>query len=95
MPSGPAKGFNPSTGELNRLQLPTLDASLRIGGGVREGDRIADFFDLIIAMLIAQGVDRNAAIERKLAALDEVNNEGVETNVASSCAQTPTGFAGR
>ncbi|MGE0310792.1 MAG: acetyl/propionyl/methylcrotonyl-CoA carboxylase subunit alpha [Lautropia sp.] len=78
----PAKGFLPSTGVLDRFELPALDASLRIDSGVRQGDRITHFYDPMIAKLIAHGADRAAAIERMLDALGQVHVEGVETNLA-------------
>jgi 3-methylcrotonyl-CoA carboxylase alpha subunit len=78
----PAKGFLPSTGTLNVFRLPAAAQSIRVDCGVRQGDRITHFYDPMIAKVIAHGADREAAIARLLAALEEVEIEGVETNLA-------------
>ena len=78
----PAKGFLPSTGTLSIFRLPTGEDSIRVDCGVRQGDRITHFYDPMIAKVIAHGADREAAIARLLAALEEVEIEGVETNLA-------------
>ena len=77
----PAKGFLPSTGTLQTFRMPAADPSLRVDCGVRQGDRITHFYDPMIAKLIAHGPDREAAIARILAALDDVTIDGVETNL--------------
>ena len=78
----PAKGFLPSTGTLSIFRLPAGEDSIRVDCGVRQGDRITHFYDPMIAKVIAHGADREAAIARLLAALEEVKIEGVETNLA-------------
>lgn len=78
----PAKGFLPSTGTLDVFRLPAAAQSIRVDCGVRQGDRITHFYDPMIAKVIAHGADREAAIARLLAALEEIEIEGVETNLA-------------
>ena len=78
----PAKGFLPSTGTLRRFRMPGADGSLRVDCGVQEGDAITHFYDPMIAKIVSHGRDRNVAIDRLLAALEEVAVEGVETNLA-------------
>lgn len=78
----PAKGFLPSTGTLARLALPAADATLRMDLGVRQGDKVTHMYDPMLAKLIAHGEDRTLALTRMLAALDEIQIEGVETNLA-------------
>ena len=78
----PAKGFLPSTGTLSRLALPVDDATLRVDLGVRQGDKVTHLYDPMLAKLITHGEDRAQALARMLEALDEVQIEGVETNLA-------------
>jgi 3-methylcrotonyl-CoA carboxylase alpha subunit len=78
----PAKGFLPSTGVLTRFDLPANSPGLRVDAGVRSGDRITHFYDPMIAKLIAHGEHRDQAIDRLIGAIDAVQIEGVETNLA-------------
>jgi acetyl/propionyl-CoA carboxylase alpha subunit len=78
----PAMNFLPSPGPLKRFQLPKAAEGIRIDTGVREGDQITFHYDPMIAKLVSHGSDRNEAIARMLAALDEVRVEGVTTNAA-------------
>ncbi len=56
----PAKGFLPSTGKLELLELFPEDA--RIETSVEEGDKVSPFYDPMIAKVIVHGEDRQAAI---------------------------------
>jgi len=78
----PAMNFLPSPGPLKRFHLPKAAAGVRIDTGVREGDQITFHYDPMIAKLVSHGEDRAEAIARMLAALDEVQVEGVTTNAA-------------
>jgi len=78
----PAKGFLPAPGALARFEAPASGPEVRIDTGVRSGDRITHFYDPMIAKVIVHGPDRDAAIERMLAALAEIRIEGVDTNLA-------------
>jgi len=78
----PAKNFMPSPGPVKRFALPPAGEGLRIDTGVREGDQISFHYDPMIAKIISQGQDRDAAIARMLSALGEVAVEGVATNAA-------------
>ena len=62
----PAKNFMPSPGPLKRFALPPAGEGLRIDTGVREGDQISFHYDPMIAKIISQGQDRDAAIARML-----------------------------
>ena len=72
----------PSPGPLKRFTLPPAGEGLRIDTGVREGDQISFHYDPMIAKIVSQGQDRDAAIARMLSALGEVAVEGVATNAA-------------
>jgi 3-methylcrotonyl-CoA carboxylase alpha subunit len=56
----PAKGFLPSTGRLELLQLPYHS---RNESGVEQGAQISPFYDPMIAKIIITRSDRNEAIE--------------------------------
>jgi 3-methylcrotonyl-CoA carboxylase alpha subunit len=73
----PAHEFLPSTGRLEHFVLPRR---LRIDTGVEEGDRISPFYDPMIAKLIARGRDREEAIDRLVAGLEQVEVWPVRTN---------------
>ncbi len=78
----PARNFLPSTGRLNRLRPPKADAHVRIDTGVREGDTVTPFYDPMIAKLIVWDHDRQGALRRMAAALQDYEIAGPATNVA-------------
>ncbi len=78
----PAKNFLPSPGPLETFSAPTEGNGIRVDTGVREGDQVTYFYDSMIAKLIAHGPDREAAIEKMLAALNEFRIEGIVTNMS-------------
>ncbi len=71
----PAKGFLPSTGRLERLDLNQendnswLVGRLRVETGVEQDDQISPFYDPMIAKVIAHGPDRATAIDDLSSAL--------------------------
>jgi 3-methylcrotonyl-CoA carboxylase alpha subunit len=72
-----AKGFLPSTGEIERLAFP---ANVRVDAGVAAGERVTPFYDPMIAKLIVRGADRHSAYAALRKALAETAVLGVETN---------------
>jgi 3-methylcrotonyl-CoA carboxylase alpha subunit len=76
----PDRGFLPQTGTLNELRLPPADIA-RVDTGVRRGDRVAPFYDPMIAKIIVWGEDRQAALNRLCRALAETALLGVVTNL--------------
>ena len=74
-----AKGFLPSVGSLDRLRLP---GKVRIETGVEEGDVISDFYDPMIAKIIAHAEDRGAAIRHLRWAMSVTTIAPVRTNTA-------------
>ncbi|MGB8183199.1 MAG: biotin carboxylase N-terminal domain-containing protein [Stellaceae bacterium] len=76
----PTRDFLPSTGRLTRLRFPSADADLRIETGLRAGDTVTEFYDPIIAKLVAFGSDRRTARERLRAALAQTRVLGVTSN---------------
>ena len=72
-----AKGFLPSTGEIERLAFP---ANVRVDAGVAAGERVTPFYDPMIAKLIVSATDRQGAYAALRTALSETAVLGVETN---------------
>lgn len=90
----PEKGFLPSIGTLHHLSTPTAvnfallsditsgtPAAVRIDSGVRAGDAISPFYDPMIAKLIVWGADRQTALMRMAAALDQYQVVGLSSNI--------------
>jgi 3-methylcrotonyl-CoA carboxylase alpha subunit len=75
----PAHEFLPSTGRLDHF---VLGRGLRIDTGVEEGDRISPYYDPMIAKLIASAPTREAAIDRLVETLEQVEIWPVRTNAA-------------
>jgi len=79
-----AQGFRPAPGTITRLVLPPNASCgpVRIDTHVREGYRIPPFYDSMIGKVIVHGATRREAIERMVAALNDVVIEGVPTTIA-------------
>ena len=75
---GSADRSSRSPERVPRLRLPT---AIRVDAGVEEGDEVGASYDPMIAKLIAHGADREEALDRLAAALDETVVEGVTTNL--------------
>ena len=82
----PDAGFLPATGRLDVYRTPDAveftRGTVRVDGGVREGDAITPHYDPMIAKLIVWGADRAQALARLDAALADTHIVGVHTNVA-------------
>ncbi|MEX1264658.1 MAG: biotin carboxylase N-terminal domain-containing protein [Actinomycetota bacterium] len=76
----PANGFLPSGGRVDLLDLPRWPG-VRIDTALREGDVVGLGYDPLLAKVIAWAEDRQAAIARLSAALDEVRIVGLATNL--------------
>lgn len=77
----PANDFLPSIGLLHVLKEPSLEG-IRIDSGVKEGSSISQYYDPMIAKLIAHGANREEALERLQMALKHYYIAGVKTNIA-------------
>ncbi|PZT90014.1 MAG: methylcrotonoyl-CoA carboxylase [Citromicrobium sp.] len=75
----PAKGFLPSTGRLEHLDLGALG---RVETGVEEGDAISPHYDPMVAKLVASGETRDDAIELLLDMTEGAEIWPVKTNAA-------------
>jgi 3-methylcrotonyl-CoA carboxylase alpha subunit len=78
----PSRDFLPSIGRLDYLATPAPSEHVRIDTGVGAGDQISPYYDSMIAKLIVWGADRDQALQRMRAALDQYWIVGVANNVA-------------
>jgi len=76
----PQRNFIPSPGMLQALTLPQAETGMRVDTGFRAGDTITQFYDPMIAKLIAHGPTRAEAIARMQQALAQVRLEGPKSN---------------
>jgi len=76
----PEEGFRPTPGVINRWEIPQ-GPGVRVDSHCHHGYRVPIFYDSLIAKLIVHGSDRDHAIRRMLAALDEFQVEGISTTI--------------
>ncbi len=77
----PSNDFLPATGNLLRLRPPRASETVRIDTGVREGDTVTPFYDPMIAKLIVWDENRDDALQKLTAALNDYQIAGVTTNL--------------
>ncbi|WP_407049156.1 acetyl/propionyl/methylcrotonyl-CoA carboxylase subunit alpha [Methyloraptor flagellatus] len=78
----PDKGFLPQTGRLTHLVLPEGLPGIRVDAGVAAGDAVSQYYDPMIAKIIAHGASRDEALARLAAALERTEVVGLRTNRA-------------
>lgn len=72
--------FRPTPGRLTRWRLPrAVPGELRVDTHLAEGDTVTPHYDSLLCKVIARGATREAACDRMLAALAELECEGVST----------------
>jgi acetyl/propionyl-CoA carboxylase alpha subunit len=76
----PSKGFLPSPGTVQKLELPSGEG-IRIESGVEAGSTVSVHYDPLLLKLIAHGATRTEAIERLADALDRSVVDGVRTTI--------------
>ena len=76
----PRKGFIPSPGKIEFLNLPGGNG-IRVDTAVYSGYTIPPTYDSMIAKLIAYGKNREETINKMLRALDEFVIEGIDNNI--------------
>jgi acetyl-CoA carboxylase biotin carboxylase subunit len=76
----PSKGFLPSPGTIQKLELPSGEG-IRIESGIEAGSTVSVHYDPLLFKLIAHGATRADAIEHLAAALDRCAVEGVRTTI--------------
>ncbi len=77
----PTRGFLPSTGRVEGLEIPT-GPGIRWDGGIRTGFEVGLHYDPLLGKLIVHAADRDRAIDRMRTALEELRIDGVETTQA-------------
>ncbi|HUF12103.1 MAG TPA: acetyl-CoA carboxylase biotin carboxylase subunit [Longimicrobiales bacterium] len=77
----PDNGFVPSTGRIDRVDVPA-GPGVRWDAGIVEGSEVSLYYDPMLAKLITTGPDRATAIARMERALHELRVVGVETSAA-------------
>jgi len=78
----PAAGFLPSIGELTHWRMPKEGHGLRIDTGFAEGGKVSQYYDPMLAKVIAHAGTREGALARLRAALAGTEIAGVTTNAA-------------
>ena len=77
----PGERFRPETGTIT-LWAPPGGPDLRLDSGVEAGSVVSHHYDSMLAKLIVRGGDRQGAIRRAVAALNEFAVGGVGMNIA-------------
>jgi len=75
----PADGFLPQSGQLTAWSPPT-GVGVRVEHSLAQGSVVTTRYDPMLAKIVAHGDDREIAISRLLASLEELNIVGVRTN---------------
>ena len=76
----PEVDFRPSAGEIKELYLPG-GRGVRVDSALYEGYKVPPQYDAMLAKIIAYGDTREEAIQIMKRALDEINIEGIQTNI--------------
>ncbi|KAL4788657.1 carbamoyl-phosphate synthase L chain, ATP binding domain-containing protein [Aspergillus varians] len=77
----PAQGFIPDSGTLLHVRTPAISEDIRIDAGFVKGDEVSAHYDPMIAKLIVRGGDREEALRKLAAALEEYEVAGPITNI--------------
>ncbi|RID99008.1 acetyl/propionyl/methylcrotonyl-CoA carboxylase subunit alpha [Simplicispira hankyongi] len=78
--TGPVAFWRPELALAGRARGQCAYGEIRIDAGIREGGEISPWYDPMVAKLIAHGRDRNDAIRRLRAALEDSPLLGVRNN---------------
>ncbi|SDH86212.1 acetyl-CoA carboxylase, biotin carboxylase subunit [Alteribacillus persepolensis] len=76
----PEEGFRPTPGLISEWNIPQ-GPGIRVDSHCYQGYMVPVFYDSLIAKVIVCGKDRQDAIYRMLAALEEFTVEGVQTTI--------------
>lgn len=76
----PEEGFRPTPGIISKWEIPQ-GPGVRVDTHCYNGYKVPIFYDSLIAKVIVHGNDREHALRRMLAALDEFAVEGISTTI--------------
>ncbi len=76
----PSQGFMPTPGLITAWRMPQ-GPGIRVDAGYEAGLEVGQFYDNLVAKIIAHGRTRDEARARMLRALDETVIEGISTNI--------------
>jgi len=80
-PYSPGPGFAPQTGRVLHFRpQAALRPGIRIDAGIVEGGTVTPFYDPMVAKVIAHGRNRDDAMRRLMAALEDAPLLGLRTN---------------
>jgi 3-methylcrotonyl-CoA carboxylase alpha subunit len=78
----PDNNFLPGTGTLQYLKAPQeIPGQVRVETGVRQGDEVSIYYDPMIAKLVVWAEDRDKALKRLRANLEQYHIAGLVTNI--------------
>jgi acetyl-CoA carboxylase biotin carboxylase subunit len=77
----PSNGFSPSPGVIERWEVDTADASLRVDTHVESGYEVPPHYDSLVCKVIAWGEDRDVACDRLVTALETMRCDGISTTI--------------
>ena len=76
----PGRDFAPTPGKVGRWVMPA-GPGVRVDTAISPGDRVPPEYDNLIAKVMVQAGDRDAAIDRLRRALDETEVSGIQTTL--------------
>jgi 3-methylcrotonyl-CoA carboxylase alpha subunit len=77
----PEQGFIPDSGRLLHVRTPATSDDIRIDAGFVEGDDVSAHYDPMISKLIVRGANREEALRKLAAALEQYEVAGPVTNI--------------
>ena len=76
----PYENFKPSNGKIENLHFPG-GYGVRVDSFIYPGYEVLPFYDSMIAKIILHGKNRDEVIEKSIRSLEEMDIEGINTNV--------------
>ena len=77
----PQKNFMPSIGRIRTWRTPQVGNDLRIDAGYRSGDDVSQYYDAMLAKMIAWAPTREGSLEKLGRGLEETDVRGIVTNI--------------